>query len=252
MTAKAAEDATASEGVPAPQVVRVEKIEPERPKHPTLGFLDENRDFFRARLDYLRVSLGPRSGEATEIDARFLRWREMLAEIDAAADTTGAAEAWIRQRELMDSVADLLALETAMDSMEALLDEQTRRLVELEEDFTGRQRTALVVLLTGVPVTGIPTSVALIDPDGDDFRVALGEPDRLALERGGTIELSHRLAEPRAHRLSVRLEGSGAVPAGEWPVALDLARDRLTFVEIDLGGFDPEAGVPLPVRNWVR
>jgi hypothetical protein len=233
-------------------IVKVERVEAPRPKDPTLRFLAENRDFFRARLDLLRTSLGPRVGGADDLDPRFLRWREMLAEIGAGRDSTAATAEWIRRRELLDSVGDLVALEAALDSIEARLDAQGARLVELEEDFTGRQRTALVVLLTGVPAGGAPTGVVLEDPDGDDWRIELDDADRRALARGGTVELAHRLVEPRAHSFVVRLESGAEVLPAPWTLAVEPERDRLTFVELDLDGLDPAAASVLPARAWTR
>jgi hypothetical protein len=230
--------------------VRVERAESERPE--TLRFLGENREFFRARLDLLRVTLGPRHGSASEIDPRYLRWQEMLAANETARDSTALGEEWIRRRELMQSVEDLLALEETMDGMESMLDAQAGRLARLEEDFTGAQSTALVVLLTGVPTSPPPTEISLVDPDGEDWIVDLDADTRLALERGGTVELLHRLVEPRPHRLEVRLAGDGWDDAGPFALAVEPTRDRMTFVELDLARLAAAGEGAFPSRAWVR
>ncbi len=232
--------------------VQVERIDDSRSETSTLRFLDENREFFRARLDLLRVTLGPRHGSAREIDPRFLRWREMLADIESARDSTAAGEEWIRRRELMQSVEDLLALEQTLDGMESMLAEQAERLVRLEEDFVGTQSTALVVLLTGVAPGRTPREVSLVDPDGEDWRVELSDEARLALERGGTIELLHRLVEPRVHRLTVRVAGDGWEDSTPRALSLDPARDRMTFVELDLAELDAAERDVFHLRTWVR
>jgi hypothetical protein len=234
------------------ETTEVERVDAPDPKLPTLRFLDENRDFFRARLDRLRVTIGLRQGEARPLDARFLAYRDMLRAIGDAGDTTLAGEGRLRDAELLDRVGDLATLEETMDTMERLLAEQRARLAALEQDFVGRQRTALVILATGVPVGGAPRALLVEDPQGDDWRLELDAGDREALARGGTVELAHRLVEPRAHRWTVRFEDGTGGAAAPWEVALEPARDRLTFLELDLAGLDPAGAGELPARLWTR
>lgn len=231
---------------------KVEHVGREWPKAPTLRFLDENRDFFRARLDELRLRLrADWTGDARELDPRWLAWRDMLARIRAAQDTAAVSEEWIRRRELLESVGDLVQLELEMDEMERLLGEQQERLAQLEEDFTGRQRTALVVLLRGVPAGGTPATVILREADGPAQRVALGDGVQGALARGGSAELLHRLVEPRAQRWELSFEGNGWSATEPWEIALDPERDRMTFLEIDVSSLTPAEGAPA-TRHWVR
>jgi hypothetical protein len=232
----------------------VERVDAETPKAPTLRFLDENRAFFRARLDELRLLLrADWSGDARELDPRWLAWREMLDQIRAAQDTSAVSREWIRRRALLESVGDLVQLELEMDEMERLLDEQQGRLTQLEEDFTGRQRTAVVVLLRGVPATGAPATVVLREADGPARRVALDGRVQGALARGGSAELLHRLVEPREQRWELSFEGEGWSGAESWELVLDPERDRMTFLEIDVSSLRPDGAEARPVtRQWVR
>lgn len=232
----------------------VEHVDREWPKAPTLRFLDENRDFFRARLDELRLLLrADWNGDARELDPRWLSWRDMLEEIRAAQDTAAVSAEWIRRRELLESVGDLVQLELEMDKMERLLGEQQDRLARLEEDFTGRQRTALVVLLRGVPSAGPPATVILREGDGPAHRVSLGERVQGALARGGSAELLHRLVEPREQRWELSFEGEGWSDAEPWELFLDPERDRMTFLEIDVSSLGAGSADSAPVtRHWVR
>ncbi|MCA9752094.1 MAG: hypothetical protein KC591_07880 [Gemmatimonadetes bacterium] len=248
---------------PAPEIVpedawretiKVEREERETPKHPTLRFLDENRDFFRGRLDQLLVRLDrERDGSARPIDPRYLRYQDMMAAIKAARDSAEVSEEWIRRRELLASVGDLIPLEQEMDEMETLLEQQRGRLVQIEEDFIGRQTTALVVLLTGVPASGIPETVVLRESGGESVRIALPEEARIALERGGSTQLYHEFVEPRELVLAVSFEGANGSASVPYEVTIEPERDRLTFLELDAAGLG--AGTPtrtLNARTWTR
>jgi hypothetical protein len=230
----------------------VERVSAETPKAPTLRFLDENRSVFRARLDELRLLLrADWNGDARELDPRWLAWRDMLDAIRAARDTSAVSEEWIRRRALLESVGDLVQLELEMDEMERLLDEQQGRLTQLEEDFTGRQRTAVVVLLRGVPAAGAPATVILREADSPAQRVALGERVQSALARGGSAELLHRLVEPREQRWELSFEGEAWSGTEPWDLFLDPERDRMTFLEIDVSALTPAGAAPV-TRQWVR
>jgi hypothetical protein len=238
---------------PDTETVKVQRAEHKAPKEATLRFLTENRDFFRARLDDLLLTLqSERGADGQPLDPRFLKYQEMLAAIRAAQDSAAASDAWIRQRELMESVGDLAELEGEMDEMERLLVDQEQRLAWLEQDFVGRQNTALVVLLKGVPAGPAPSGIVLADADGETVRVSMDEASRAALERGGDVGLVRRLAEPREHRWELSFEGAGW-DGRSWDVILDPARDRLTFLEIDASGLDPARPEAQPVaRHWTR
>jgi hypothetical protein len=250
-------DATAEELPTMPvwtETLRIEREKPEQPKHPTLRFLRENRDFFRGRLDELLLTLErERSGEAAPLDPRWLMYRDMLADIRAARDSAEVSTEWIRRRELLESVGELVELETEMDEMETLLAEQRGRLVRLEEDFTGRQTTALVVLLSGVPAGGAPDAVVIGDDDGATVRVTLDDATRTALANGGAAQLLHEYVEPRDLVLEIAFEGTAWTGHPPFEVAVAPARDRLTFLELDAAGVDPAApGQPLAARAWTR
>jgi hypothetical protein len=237
---------------PTQTVIEVERLEHKEPKHVTVQLLIENRDFFRGRLDDLLMATRlHRSGEAQEIDPRFLRYRDMLAAILAAKDSAQASEEWIRRRELLESVGALVELETEMDEMETLLGDQRDRLVWLEEDFVGRQETSLVLLLSGVPAIGSPHTVILRDDTGETIRVTLSDRDREALAAGGTTELLHEFVEPRFHAYELSFEGPGWSAASPFEIAVEPERDRLTFLELDVAGANASGAAPI-ARSWVR
>ena len=251
----APDDAVAVPSTPADSVEtwKVERLKQKEPKLPTMRFLEENRDFFRARLDALLLTADFRGLDGRDLDPRYLRYREMLASIRAARDSAALGETRIAQHDLMQSVAGIEELERDMDSMEKLLGEQHDRLSWLEEDFVGRQRTALVVLLSGVPRAGTPHTVVVQDADGATYRVAIADAARASLARGGATELMHELFEPRDHRLLVSLEGDGWKSTKPVAIALAPVRDKLTFLEIDATGYDPAAAEgALATKSWTR
>jgi hypothetical protein len=228
----------------------VDAVKRDAPKHPTLRFLGENRDFFRAQMDLLRMRLRDDwDGTAMDLDPRWLAWRDMLARMGAASDSAAASAEWLRRRELMESVGELVALELEMDEMEGLLTEQEARLIRLEDDFVGTQQTALVVLLTGAASGATPSGVTLRDPDGVTSRIELTERVRDSMARGGSAELFHRLVEPRAHGLEVQLEGPG-FEAMDLTVAVEPQRHRITFLEIDLSHLEATPTGPRPAARW--
>ena len=235
-------------------VIEVERVEPRKPKHESLRFLEENRDFFRAELDLLRLCEATRrETEATGIDPRILDFQRMLDEIRAAQDSARAGDERARRRGLLQSVQDLAELEREMDRMERLLDEQSARLAQLGENFVGEQRTTLVVVLTGVPATGSPKTVILQGDDGTATNVLLNERDRLSLASGGTAELVHELVEPRRQKLAISFEGPGWDQPQPYEVVLEPQRDRMTFLELDLRKADPESpGESVAARTWTR
>jgi hypothetical protein len=239
-----------TDAVPLPadgDAYRVEHVDGKDAKQPTLRFLRSNDGFFRTRLDELRVVLRDDwEGNAGALEPEWLRWREMLAEIGtaqaaiAAGDSLGA----------LDDITDLVELEHELDAIEDLLAAQGQRLLDLEDHFLGSQRTALVVLLTGVPSTGAPHRVVLHDANGGTARIDLDEADRTALARGGAVELLHRLVEPRGQAWTLDVERGDVAPASI-PLALDPPRDRMTFVELDLSTWTPDGGDAV-LRTWVR
>jgi len=202
----------------------------------------------------LRVLEGARRRSAArDLDPRFLRFRAMLEEIRAAKDSAAAGEEWIRARGLLDGVQEVAELEREMDFMEKLLDDQGARLAWLEEDFVGRQKTTLIVLLTGVSPAGAPATVVLRDDDGGSTRISLSGAERESIARGGTAELLHELVEPRPLVYELSFEGEGWGARAPWEVAVEPERDRLTFLELDLAGVEPGAsGSSVAARTWTR
>lgn len=222
--------------------VRVEKIRPRKPKLETLRFLNENRDFIRARFDALRPRTIERTGVAGEIDPRFLRYPELLADVLEGRDSVRAMDDAWKRRKLMASITELGSLEAQLDRMEQLLAEQRGRLGILQQDFTGDQRTALIVVLSGDPV-GVPLSeVTIALEDGSRLTVPLNPGERESLRQGGVVQVFHGFVEPREQVIEVALAGE-SWPAGDTGfVTLEPVRDRLMLLRLDLSRVDGSRG----------
>ncbi len=245
-----AEESATQPGVPEVQVQRTKEKEA---KLETLRFLKENRQFFRAQLDLLRQTFGAlHFGVGDGLDPRSLMLRELLAEGRAHGDSAAAAAAADRTRRLLESVAELAELEHEMERMEESLGTQRERLARLEEDYAGRQETALVVLLSGVPSRGAPEAIELREEGGDVYRVTLEADERAALAGGGLAELLHSFVEPRELRFTVALRGAGWPEGEEYALVVEPERDRLTFLELELRGVESGAGGSIASRAWVR
>ena len=78
----------------------------------------------------------------------------MLRDVFAARDSVATAGDSLARQALLASITQLGHLESELDLMERQLEEQRGRLGILQDDFTGRQQTALVVLLSGFPAGG--------------------------------------------------------------------------------------------------
>lgn len=222
------------------ETTEVKRARPKGPKHPSLQFLKDHRVFIRARLDLLRTqTTRVRTDDAELLDERFLLLRELAAAIAAARDTVSAEHALTAERELLASVTQLGELEDQLSLMEKLLAEQRRRLLMLEEDFLGHQETALVILLKGLSdKSRVPDEVVLTQ-DNDVVRVGLTPVQRQSLLQGGIAQIYHEFVEPREHVFVVSFTGSDGWAEAE-PVAVTVAaaRDRLTFLELDLSHLD--------------
>lgn len=222
-------------------------------KHPSLQFLRDNRMFIRGQLDRLRLlTTRTTGGEATPLDPRLLRLQELAAAVAAARDTVADATLSLARRDLLDSVTRLGELEARLDLMADLAADQRQRLGELEADYLGRQETALVVLVRGLPADAVPAGLVLGE-QGTYHAVDLDPTDRKALRRGGVAQVLHRYVEPRDHLYSLAFTGAGwdSLPAVAVPVAA--ARDRITFLELDLSRLDPAAPARgLDARTWER
>jgi hypothetical protein len=235
------------------ETIEVERAKTKEPKHATLRFLKDNRVFIRAQLDLLRLQITERrSGGAELLDARYLRLKEMAAEIAAARDTVRSEHELTASRELLMSVAELAELEGQLSLMDTLLADQRERLLEIEGDFLGHQETALVVLVKGFSGGRAPEFIVLSE-ENEEVRVALGPNERSSLERGGIAQIYHEFVEPRTHTFEVGFEGEGWSGAAPGRVSVEAERDRLTFLELDLSGLDrSRENLGLLTSVWVR
>jgi hypothetical protein len=248
--------ASRSAGAPDPPraiPVKVEKVRPVRDKLTTLRFLRANRDFIRARYDELIAKPVDRRGASDEIDPRFLNYADLLNQVHAAHDTMGRAEDERSRRHLLESIAQLGALETELDRVERQLGAQRTRLALLEDDFTGRQRTTLLVVVQGFPAGASVNEIGIKIDDGSMLRVPLTGPQQESLRHGGLLEIFHGAVEPRDQVVQVTLFGS-AWPAGDSGyMTLDPLRDRLTFLKLDLSAVQPaQGGASVQASTWLH
>jgi hypothetical protein len=206
---------------PTVTTVRIERDRPQKEKIPTLRFLKANRDFIRARFDRLRQESRETAGKDS-----------VQADLDA------------RERAgLFASVGDLAALEHELDMMERLLDAQRARLGVLQKDFAGRQRTELDVVVTGGPLAGRVDSIAVVFEDGTRIATAIDSTQRAAMKHGATFEVFHGLIEPREQVLDVAILGDGWSQTGHGFITMEPARDRITFLKLDLSQSSPARGI---------
>jgi hypothetical protein len=246
--------------VPAPparaedtQTVVVEHLRPKKEKLPTLRFLKENRDFIRARYDLLRQKPGEHTGDAGEIDPRFLAYQAMLREIMTSRDSVVVAADSLDRLQLLASITELGRLEGQLDLMDRVLAEQRTRLGVLQEDFIGRQLTALMVVVSGWSAQAPVTGVRITLEDGDTLTVPLTPEHRAALQKGGVVQIFHGFVEPREQVVEVAITGD-RWPAGDTGyVTLDPARDRLTLLRLDLSSVRPDLGAAgIEANTWLH
>ncbi len=230
--------------------VRIERIKPKREKHPTLRFLKENRGFIRARFDLLREKPGEHVETAAEIDPRYLAYQEMLAAVLAGTDSVNTAESERQRLELMASVTMLGSLEAQLDQIERALAAQRVRLGMLQEDFTGDQRTALVVVVGGHPAEGALTEITVTLEDGAQVQVPLTPEHQASLRRGGVIQVFHAFVEPREQVIEIAVTGQGRPEADRGFVTLEPARDRITFLRLNLTGVHGSSG--MSASTWLH
>lgn len=233
--------------------VEVVAVRPKKPKHVTLKFLKDNRDWLRARFDLLREKPVARRGLAEAIDPRYLEYRGMLAAILAAEDSVRASESARERQDLLRSITELGRLETQLDQMERLLADQRGRLGVLQRDFTGDQRTALVVVLSGHPASSAVSQVTVTLEDGSRLSAPLSAEQRVSLERGGIVQVFHGFVEPREQVFEVTISGDAWAAGDAGFVTLDPARDRITFLRLDLSTLDPVAGArSIQASAWLH
>jgi hypothetical protein len=232
--------------------VTVERERPVREKLPTLRFLKANRDFIRGRFDRLRLDAHESAAGAGDLDPRFLMYRRMLAVVATDKDSVTLSSDARERAALFSSVTDLGALERELDQMERLLDAQRARLGVLQNDFAGRQRTELDVLVTGGALAGRLDSVVVTLEDGSRVTSGLNETQRQSLKHGGAFEVFRGLVEPRDQTLEVALVGEGWSAVGHGFITLEPARDRLTFLKLDLAQAHPARGIAsVTASTWL-
>src|SRR5262249_37669777 len=157
-------------------------------------------------------------------------YQQMLAAILASQDSAATARDQEQRRDLLQSIMELGDLERQLDLLERLLDEQRMRLSVLQDDFAGRQQTALIVVLSGYPVNAPLTEVSVTLDDGSAITVPLALEQRDALQRGGIVQIVHEFVEPREQVIEVGLRGD-RWPAGDAGyVTLAPVRDRITLL----------------------
>jgi len=185
----------------------------------------------------------PRAFNTTNVDGRFLRYRELLGEVAAAKDSAGAAYDARERTALFASVADLARLEHDLDGMERALDAQRARLAWLQRDFASRQRTELDVVVTGAAREGRVDSLVVTLEDGTRSTAAVNGTQRESLRHGATLEVFRGLVEPRPQEIDFALFGEGWSSVGHGTIALEPARDRVTFLKLDLTQAQPARGI---------
>jgi len=244
--------AVADDGEPTVRT-EVERDKAKAPKHTSLQFLRDNRVFIRAQLDRLRLmTTTTREGRAEALDDRLLRLQELADAIAAARDTVAVETAVTARRELLDSVSRLTELDDQLALMEDLALAQKTRLRILEEDFLGVQETALVILVRGMPAKDSPQGIVLTE-DNDVLTVPLSADQQTSLRRGGVAQIFHRFVEPRDHVYGVGFTGEAWAEVAAVEVPVSAARDRITFVELDLSSLAPEApATGLIAKVWRR
>ena len=244
--ARAADDEPVTE-------VRVEREKPHKDKYPTLRFLKANRDFIRAREDRLTEKPVDRKGQAEAIDPRFLAYRDMLARIRAGRDSIGRLDDQRQREQLLASVTELGALEQQLDQMDRQLTDQRERLAVLEKDFTGDQRTALMVVVSGYPASAGISGLGITLEDGATLNVALTDEQKQTLRQGGVVQVFHGLIEPRDQVVTVSLAGDRWPSGDQGYVRLDPARDRLTLLKLDLSTLQPNQGAAsIQASSWIH
>jgi hypothetical protein len=236
----------------APHVseVRVERVKPARPKHTTLAFLKDNRDFIRGQLDRLRQHARDGHDAAQEIDPRYLAYQDMLAAIAAGADSVTAAEAERQRHTLMASVTRLGDLEAQLDQMERQLTAQRARLGVLQTDFTGDQRTALVIVVAGYPQSTTVTEIAISLEDGARWLVPLTSEHQSALRDGGVVQVFHEFVEPRQQVVEIAATVAGRPGPERGFITLEPARNGVTFLRMNLSRLSEPAG--MTADTWLH
>ncbi len=236
------------------ETMKVERVKINQEKRPSLRFLRDNKDFLRGQLDLLRQIYGlEMDGRAIALDARHLELQRLMEELLASLDAARTGNREIADRGLLESVVEIAWLESELDRIDEILRLQESRLAWLDEDFTGRQETALMVLLRGVPDGEAPESIVLMWSDEKTVRVPIDQETWGSLRMGGVAKIYHEFIEPREHDFRVGMEGGAWTMHSPLSVPIEPARDRITFLELSLTGMSSEittSGVASKI--WVR
>lgn len=233
--------------------VQVERVKPNKEKHPSLRFLKDNRAFIRARLDLLKQTLIERKGQTAAVDPRYLDYQRMLADVLADRDSVTGADDARRRRELLASITELGGLESQLDQMERLLANQRERLALLQRNFVADQSTALMVVLSGYPTDVALDEVTVALDNGSSVRVPLGAEQQESLRRGGIVEVFFGFVEPREQSLAIGVIGAPWPGGDAGYVTLDPARDRLTLLRLDLTSVRPDqGGAGIRASTWLQ
>lgn len=248
LTAAAVTSAAPQTGTP----VEVDAVKPKKEKIPSLHFLKENRDFFRGRMDAVRQTPHDVDNDVVSVDERFLAYDKMLADIVAARDTLAGERVTEADRKFLASVTEFGELESHLDLLQQLLGEQETRLRELQEDFLGRQTTALVIVVRGLPEDP-PDAVHITDGYGEQLHVDLSPEQKTSLSQGGILQVFHNFVEPRAQTWAFTFTG------GKWStdekafLSFEPTRNKITFLELDLAEAKPrDVAASIRTSAWVH
>ncbi len=232
--------------------IELERVRPRREHHPTLRFLKENRDFIRARFDLLREKLVGGEGQPEAIDPRYLAYSTMLGAIEAGGDSVASAARSRAGLDLLTSITQLGQLEAELDLMDRNLAQQRERLGVLQADFTGNQRTGLMIVLSGYPGQATVDEIVVTPENGAPLVMALGAEQREVLRSGGVVQVFHEFVEPREQALALRITGE-QWPAGDSAfVRLDPPRDRLTMLRLHLAPLDARGAASIEATTWLH
>ena len=144
-------------------------------------------------------------------------------------------------------------MESQLDQLERQLDLQRGRLAVLERDFTGDQKTEMLVVLTGYAEAAPVTAVSLELEDGGVLSLPLSDLQRESLRQGGMVEVFHGFVEPRAQVIRIGVAGATWASGDSGYMNLEPARDRLNLLRLDLSTLSPERGVPgIGASTWVH
>ena len=238
--------------LPAGAELKVERSSPVPQAPPTLRFLRANAEWLQ-QPQPSRVDPRERRTRAEDLDPHALEDSRMLAEALASRDSVDQAADALSRQHMIESIAQLGALESRLDLVEHELGRQRVRLAHLEDDFSAHPQTSLLVLLSGYPKDLPVSEVTLTFDDGAPIRVSLSPEQRQSLRHGGVLELFHGFAEPREQVVQVTLGGAEISGGDSGFVTISPMRDRLTFLRFDLSAVGPAQGAAsVRASTWLH